>query len=463
MTDQIDIKQVSEMLCDAFDNVMANKTGGLTESVHAPKADSKTRTTRSAQSYYLTPINKPPPTSSSTHIDTPAHINPVKPTRSQGNTPSKDHRSFNSNTPSKMAEISKDFPVANVDDAAGFMAFARALREKQALEAAAAGKTQTADGSGQQNENNDAWGAFSGGEPTTNEPVLASGPNDAWPTDSDSGKNNGIGDDSENKHSLSMPGQGEGPETPKSSCSALNGGVSEFVPRGNAAAAPQDAHAATATGGSDSTIVEEEEDRENLATFKTWGTPVTRGKPTAQVRRVIIKGLPASWATPAKVLSLIHGGMIESISISSSGNAHILFCDHEACQAFYDKYPNGIDLDKEKRKTVFVEMGTEVDVISSQLSFNLSIGSTRVVRAIGVDMSITMAQLLKLATNNNRKVEKILDSCVPGDARNVVFRFCTIDDAVKFRAAIIRDADWEHCNIQHAADPCELATGFHAD
>lgn len=117
---------------------------------------------------------------------------------------------------------------------------------------------------------------------------------------------------------------------------------------------------------------------------------------------------------------MIHGGAIESINISATGNAHVLFCEPEACQAFYDKYPNGIDIDKNKGQTVFVEMGTEVDVISSQLVWNLSVGATRVVRAVGADMVITMGQLLKLAAMNNRKVEKILDSYVPGDVSSTL-------------------------------------------
>ncbi|KAL2866411.1 uncharacterized protein BJX67DRAFT_381929 [Aspergillus lucknowensis] len=207
----------------------------------------------------------------------------------------------------------------------------------------------------------------------------------------------------------------------------------------------------------------EEENRENLSVFKTWGTPAIRAKPAAQVRRVIIKGLPSSWSTPDKVLSLVHGGMIESISITASGNAHILFCDPEACKSFYDKYPNGIDLDKERKLTVFVDMGEDVDVISSQLSFNLSVGSTRVVRAVGVDLEATMSDLVKIATSNSRKVEKIIDSYVSGYPRSVSFRFCSIDDAVRFRSALIRNEDWEHCNVQYATDPCEVATGYHAD
>jgi hypothetical protein len=58
-----------------------------------------------------------------------------------------------------------------------------------------------------------------------------------------------------------------------------------------------------------------------------------------------------------------------------------------------------------------------MDIISSQLSFNLSISSTHIVCAIGVSMNIYMGKLLKLASTNNYKVEKILDSYVPGKVR----------------------------------------------
>ncbi|OJJ04529.1 hypothetical protein ASPVEDRAFT_54672 [Aspergillus versicolor CBS 583.65] len=153
------------------------------------------------------------------------------------------------------------------------------------------------------------------------------------------------------------------------------------------------------------------------------------------------------------LLSLVHGGMVESVSITPTGNAHVLFCDPVSCKAFYDKYPNGIDLDKERKFTVFVDRGEDVDVISSQLSFNLSVGSTRVVRAVGVDMGATMKEIVEIATASHRKVEKIIDSYVPGCPRSVSFRFCSIDDAVRFRAAIIRNEDWEHCNVQYATDP----------
>ncbi|OXV09850.1 hypothetical protein Egran_02385 [Elaphomyces granulatus] len=196
-----------------------------------------------------------------------------------------------------------------------------------------------------------------------------------------------------------------------------------------------------------------DEDRMNLITFKTWGTPITRDKPAAKVRRIILRALPPNYNTPTKALSLIHGSMIENVSISPSGDAHVLFCDATACKAYYDKYPNGIPLGRDGRNVVFVDLGREVDVMSSQLSNYLSAGASRVVRAVGLELNLSTEQLFDLASASHRKVEKIIDTYVPQESRVVHFRFCSIDDAVRFKAAIVRDDDWEHCNIQFAPDP----------
>lgn len=134
------------------------------------------------------------------------------------------------------------------------------------------------------------------------------------------------------------------------------------------------------------------------------------------MRRIILTGLPPAWANPSKVLSLVHTGAIDKINISPSGNAHIYFCDHKACEAFYDKYPNGIGIGSH---SVYVERGTEVDVVSSQLAINRSAGATRVIQAAGVEMDATMAQLYQIASGQNRKVEKIVDSYIPGQVRPV--------------------------------------------
>lgn len=152
----------------------------------------------------------------------------------------------------------------------------------------------------------------------------------------------------------------------------------------------------------------------------------------AQVRRIIIRDLPPTWKTPSKVLSLIYGGAIESVSITPSGNsAHVLFCDAETCKTFYDKYPNGIVVSKDGRQVVFIEMGKEVDIVSSQLSVHLSNGATRVVRAVGVDLHISMDDLFKVASAGNRKVEKILDSYGPGEVgRLSIFLLLTAQNSI---------------------------------
>lgn len=47
--------------------------------------------------------------------------------------------------------------------------------------------------------------------------------------------------------------------------------------------------------------------------------------------------------------------------------------------------------------------------------------------------------------------------------RTIVFRFTSIGEAVAFKSMLIRDEDWEGCNIQFAADPCEKATAVHLE
>lgn len=181
---------------------------------------------------------------------------------------------------------------------------------------------------------------------------------------------------------------------------------------------------------------EEEEDREHLTHFKSWGTPMARDKPgmtynyhilntqlaniimailASEVRRIILSNLPPTFDVPAKVLTVVHGGAIESIRMSGSGSAHILFCDARACRAYYDKYPNGIHVGPGGRQTIFVDMGQEIDVVSSQLTLALSTGASRVIRCAGVDLKTSMSNLFEMASANNRKVEKIVDTYVSGE------------------------------------------------
>lgn len=76
-------------------------------------------------------------------------------------------------------------------------------------------------------------------------------------------------------------------------------------------------------------------------------------------------------------------------------------------------------------------MGKEVDIVSSQLSVHLSNGATRVVRAVGVDLHISMDDLFKVASAGNRKVEKILDSYGPGEVgRLSIFLLLTAQNRI---------------------------------
>lgn len=172
-----------------------------------------------------------------------------------------------------------------------------------------------------------------------------------------------------------------------------------------------------------------EDDRVNQCYFKSWGTPAPRNKSSkssnswlrvaeltdllaARVRRIVLSGLPRSWANPSKVLSLVHGGAIERVNIVPSGKAHIYFCDPKACDAFYENYPNGIVIGS---SVVFVDRGRDVDVVGSQLTHNLSKGATRVISAVGFSMNTTMARLYQLANTHNSKVEKIVDNYIPDE------------------------------------------------
>ena len=112
-----------------------------------------------------------------------------------------------------------------------------------------------------------------------------------------------------------------------------------------------------------------------------------------------------------------------------------------------------------------------MDVVGGLLRGWIASGVTRCVRAVGVETEWGMDGLLKMAERKNRKVEKIVDGQNPGgvgalhqklptgtltrvwQARSVIFRFCKVEDAVQFRAALSRDEEWEHCNIHYAADP----------
>ncbi|EXJ83421.1 hypothetical protein A1O1_07044 [Capronia coronata CBS 617.96] len=215
---------------------------------------------------------------------------------------------------------------------------------------------------------------------------------------------------------------------------------------------------------------EDEGDRENLTHFTTWGLPAKRDRPESRVRTVILAGLPGT-ADYTSVQSLIHGGAIEDMKITPAKVANgkaiafVTFTAADACDEYCAKYPNGIGVRyKGKRCTVFVAKRRDVDVMSGMMRGYLDCGASRVVKATGADDDWGIIALNKLAQGKNktRQVEAVTDSLRTG-VRTILFRFTNISDAVKFKAELIRDYDWEGCRIDFAEDPCQKATGVRSD
>lgn len=104
---------------------------------------------------------------------------------------------------------------------------------------------------------------------------------------------------------------------------------------------------------------------------------------------------------------------MDSINITPSGTAaHILFCDADACDRFYNRYPNGMNVRYNGLSaSLFVDKGTEVDVVPSMLTGLMEIGASRVVRASGLNLNIGMKHMVNMLSNlKTLKLERIIDA-----------------------------------------------------
>lgn len=138
--------------------------------------------------------------------------------------------------------------------------------------------------------------------------------------------------------------------------------------------------------------------------------------------------------------------------------------DADACKKYFDDTENGIDYKQrpqDRLQVAFVGLGKDVDVVGGMLQQWIDNGVTRCVRAVGVDEEWTPLALKRLAEEKGRKLEGISSTINPAGARSVVFRFCRVEDAVHFKSALVRNEDWEQCNVHFAVDPCATATGVH--
>lgn len=91
--------------------------------------------------------------------------------------------------------------------------------------------------------------------------------------------------------------------------------------------------------------------------------------------------------------------------------AVVTFTTGAAAKAYYNNYPNGMDLKFQGKKFVaIVNLGDNVDVVSGVLRGYLETGATRVVRAVGADEDWAMRALRKIAEEKGRKLEAIVDT-----------------------------------------------------
>lgn len=160
-------------------------------------------------------------------------------------------------------------------------------------------------------------------------------------------------------------------------------------------------------------VAGDEEDRERLKHFSSWGKPKPRSRPAARVRKIILSNLPAD-SDLTLVQSLVYGGTVEAFNLmSSKASAYVIFVNADVCDAFFNAHPNGIVFKNPKTRrnhVVYVDKNPDVDVVSSVLQAYLDCQASRVVRATGADEDWGMRALYKLAESKNRKVEKIVDT-----------------------------------------------------
>lgn len=127
--------------------------------------------------------------------------------------------------------------------------------------------------------------------------------------------------------------------------------------------------------------------------FQSWPGVEDRGR-TSKPRTVIISELPDD-PTLAMVSRICKDtGLLETISlIPASKKALVWFVEADDAQRFYDKTGNGLVLSYERggvklKKTVFVEMRKNIDVLPSALRTKVDeAGHTRVIRIVGWEVN----------------------------------------------------------------------------
>lgn len=196
-----------------------------------------------------------------------------------------------------------------------------------------------------------------------------------------------------------------------------------------------------------------------------WPGQVKRENP-ASFRTCKLKGI-SQVKTIHQLQALVWGGKLEAISLPEGSDfGTVRFLTAEGCQKYYEATQNGIEIlgENDKKMVVIVERTEGPNSTNDVMRACAEGDATRCVRTVGADDGWNDALLMKLAHGQD-KIKRELDIIQRGQTSRgynyIEFRFANIYHALSFKRELMNEEDWEHCTINYAPDPCEVACGVH--
>lgn len=214
---------------------------------------------------------------------------------------------------------------------------------------------------------------------------------------------------------------------------------------------------------------------ENTLFFSRWPT-VDTGRPTSKPRAVIITELPDDPTLVMVSRICKNTGLIESITlVPSVRRATVMFIEASDAQRFHDRTGNGIVLHYDRggqplKKTVFVEIRKDVDILSSAMRTRVDeAGHSRVIRIVGwerrdleevagIKDGTSEALLEKIAAKcvvegKTERIESVTTHLNVGGHLEATLVFAGIKEAYHALGTIKRFPAFEACNITFGKDP----------
>ncbi|KAA8617885.1 hypothetical protein PtrSN002B_006406 [Pyrenophora tritici-repentis] len=153
------------------------------------------------------------------------------------------------------------------------------------------------------------------------------------------------------------------------------------------------------------------------------------------------------------------------MSEPGSSTAVVKFLSAEGCDKYHKETANGIKVVGDMKTVIIeVEKTDGPNSINDVIRNCIEQGVTRCVRATG-EMDKDDMTLMKLARGNSHAHKREVDRIKRGKNKQghayIEFRFANIYHALQFKRELHALEEWEHCNVQYIADPCEVAKGIH--